>query len=423
MNKKCFLPADVLIPENTDMTRWSVVACDQFTSQPEYWEEVSKIIGDAPSTLKITLPEVYLEADDKEERISIINKTMGEYAPLLKEYKNAFVYVERTFKTGKTRCGIVGMVDLLEYDFNKDSTSLIRATEGTVLERIPPRVAVRKDAPLEIPHIMLLTDDPEKTVIEPLTDMKESMEKLYDFELMQGGGHIKGYLVPKEYNEKIIDAYTSLADIDSFNKKYSINFKSPLLFAMGDGNHSLATAKTCYENLKSTLPEDEYLNHPARFALAELCNLHDESLEFEAIHRVLFGVNAQEVIDEFMLYCKENSKINETQKFIFCYNNERREIAIENPPSPVAAGTLQNFLDRYIDKTGAGIDYIHGEEVTEQLGFCSGNLGIILEPISKDSLFKSVALDGVLPRKTFSMGEACEKRYYLESRKITKGGL
>ena len=420
MNKKCFLPANVLIPENSDMTRWSVVACDQYTSQPEYWEEVSKIVGDAPSTLKITLPEVYLEADGKEQRIFEINKTMGEYALLLKEYKNAFIYVERAFKSGKTRRGIVGMVDLLEYDFKKDSTSLIRATEGTVFERIPPRVAVRKDAPLEIPHIMLLTDNPEKTIIEPLADMKESMEKIYDFELMQGGGHIKGYLVPLKYNDKIIDAYACLADINSFNKKYSSNCKSPLLFAVGDGNHSLATAKTCYEKLKNTLSEDEYLNHPARFALAELCNLHDESLEFEAIHRVIFGVNAQNVIDEFMLYCKENSKINETQKFIFCYNNECSEIAIKNPPSSVAAGTLQSFLDGYIDKTGAGIDYIHGEEVTKQLGSRSGNLGIILETISKDSLFKGVALDGVLPRKTFSMGEACEKRYYLESRKIIK---
>lgn len=420
MNKKCFLPADILIPNNIDMTRWSVVACDQYTSQPEYWDKAAAFIGNAPSTLNITLPEVYLESENRDERIANINKTMNQYVSFMQEYKNAFIYVERTFKSGKVRRGIVGMVDLEEYDFSVSSTSLIRATEGTVLERIPPRVKVRCDASLELPHIMLLADDPKKTVIEPLESLKASMKKIYDFDLMMDGGHIDGFLVPDKYNEKIINAYILLGDVNAIDKKNSINNIPPLLFAMGDGNHSLATAKSCYENLKASMPKDEYLKHPARFALAELCNLHDNSLEFEAIHRVLFGVDAEDVISKFLVYCKNNSKDNPPQKFIFCSSNECKEILISLPPSSVAAGTLQHFLDVYIEKSNIAIDYIHGENVTKELGSRKDNLGIILQPMSKDSLFRSVAIDGVLPRKTFSMGEAHEKRFYLESRKIIK---
>lgn len=418
MNKKCFVPADILIPDGIDMQKWSVVACDQYTSEPEYWENVDKYVGDAPSALRISLPEIYLECDDTEERILKINKTMAEYSQLFKEYKSSMIYVERTFKTGRVRRGIVGAVDLEEYDFSKGSVSLIRATEGTVLERIPPRVAVRENAPLEMPHIMILADDPEKTIIEPIAAKKDTFKCIYDFELMEGGGHIKGYLIPQGEIEKLTEAYEKLADADLFNKKYGISCKAPLLFAMGDGNHSLATAKTCYENLKKTASKEEALKSPARFALCELVNLHDASLEFEAIHRVVFGVDAKKLISEFKKYCKENAAGNDAQTFKVFYGGDEFDLKIENPPYSLAAGTLQRFLDEYIAETGGKIDYIHGDDTVKRLGNADGNIGILLPAMPKSALFKSVAQDGVLPRKTFSMGEACEKRFYLECRKI-----
>lgn len=404
MNKKCFIPTDILIPENTDMTKWSVVACDQYTSQPEYWEEVERITRDSLSTYKITLPEIYLEDDDVDEKIARINKTMLEYIPKMREYKNTFIYVERTLQNGKVRRGLVGAIDLEAYDFSKGSTSLVRATEGTVLERIPPRVKVRENASLELPHIMILADDINKTVIEPLTGKKETFEKIYDFDLMQESGHIKGYLVPQAECDRITAAYEALANGDN-----------PLLFAMGDGNHSLATAKTCYEALKKTMPPDKALAHPARYALAELVNLHDPSLEFEAIHRVVFGTDGEKLVKDFLKYCEDNKAQNDPQTFTYCYEGTEKKITVENPPSPLGAGTLQHFLDGYTD---AKIDYIHGADVTRELGTKPGNIGFILEDMPKTALFKTVIKDGALPRKTFSMGHACDKRFYLEARKI-----
>ncbi|MBO4898583.1 MAG: DUF1015 domain-containing protein [Clostridia bacterium] len=418
MNKRCFVPADILIPEGVDMTKWSVVACDQYTSEPEYWENVDKNVGDAPSALRISLPEIYLGRDDTADRVSKINRTMEEYGPLFKEYKSSMIYVERTFKTGKVRRGIVGAVDLEEYDFSKDSVSLIRATEGTVLERIPPRVAVREKAPLEMPHIMILADDPGKTIIEPIASKKDTFTCVYDFELMEDGGHIKGWLIPEKEIDTLTLAYEKLADTDLFNKEHGTNCGSPLLFAMGDGNHSLATAKTCYENLKKAVSAEEALASPARFALCELVNLHDDSLEFEAIHRVVFGTDAEKLVSEFKKYCKENPADNEAQSFIIYYGENELSLTIENPPFSLAAGTLQHFLDEYIKANGGKIDYVHGDDVVKRLGSEKGNIGILLPAMPKSALFKSVAQDGVLPRKTFSMGEACEKRFYLECRKI-----
>ena len=408
MNKRCFVPADILIPEQVDMTKWSVVACDQYTSEPEYWDEVARITEGSPSTYKITLPEIYLEDSDVDERIRKINANMLEYIPKMKEYKNAFIYVERTLQNGKIRKGIVGAVDLEEYDFSKDSKSLIRATEGTVLERIPPRVKVRQDASLELPHIMILADDDKKTVIEPLSDKKDTFEKIYDFDLMQDSGHLTGYIVTPAECERIISAYEAL----------DINEKNPLLFAMGDGNHSLATAKTCYENLKKTMSKEEAENHPARYALAELVNLHDDSLEFEAIHRVVFGTDPQKLMKAFFEYCEENKSQNAPQLLRYCYEGVDETITIQNPPSPLEAGTLQHFLDEYLKGTDAKIDYIHGADVTLRLGKEHGNIGFILEDMPKSALFKTVIADGALPRKTFSMGHACDKRFYLESRRI-----
>lgn len=274
------------------MEKWAVVACDQYTSEPEYWKEVENIVGDAPSTLKITLPEIYLEQDNVQERIANINKEMDHLlsTDFFKTLDNSLIYLERTDADGKVRKGLIGMVDLEDYSYEKGSQSLIRATEGTVLERIPPRVRVRENASLELPHVMLLIDDEKKEIIEGLTDKVTSEDVVYDFDLMQNGGHVKGYKVPENLMDGIFKGLEELADKDNFEAKYNVKDKGVLLFSVGDGNHSLATAKACYENLKKTMSEEEAKNSLARYALVEVVNLHSDALEFEPIHRVVFGV-------------------------------------------------------------------------------------------------------------------------------------
>lgn len=274
------------------MEKWAVVACDQYTSEPEYWKEVENIVGDAPSTLKITLPEIYLEQDNVQERIANINKEMDHLlsTDFFKTLDNSLIYLERTGADGKVRKGLIGMVDLEDYSYEKGSQSLIRATEGTVLERIPPRVRVRENASLELPHVMLLIDDEKKEIIEGLTDKVTSEDVVYDFDLMQNGGHVKGYKVPENLMDGIFKGLEELADKDNFEAKYNVKDKGVLLFSVGDGNHSLATAKACYENLKKTMSEEEAKNSLARYALVEVVNLHSDALEFEPIHRVVFGV-------------------------------------------------------------------------------------------------------------------------------------
>lgn len=415
---KTFKSADILLPKDADMSKWSVVACDQYTSEPEYWEKAEEIVGDAMSTLKITFPEAYLTKCDEQARIESINKTMLEYMPNLAEYKNALIYLKRTMADGKIRHGIIGAVDLEDYDYNKGSDAMIRATEGTVLERIPPRVKIRENASLELPHVMLLIDDRDKTVIEPLYTKTDG--KIYDFELMLGGGHAEGYLLSDAETEKVMDALTKLSDKDAFNKKYNTSGKAPMLFAVGDGNHSLATAKACYENLKKKLSPEEAAKHPARYALVEVVNLHDDSLEFKPIHRVVFGCDPEKLISELSEYYAQGGAFAE-QKVEYCYAGTEGTVTFKAPASPLEVGNLQKFLDEYIKKNpGSSVDYIHGDDVTRRLGTEEGNIGFILPPMSKNSLFETVIADGVLPRKTFSMGEACEKRFYLECRKIAE---
>ena len=296
-----FKRANILLPKNAEMEKWAVVACDQYTSEPEYWKEVENIVGDAPSTLKITLPEIYLEQDNVAERIANINKEMDHLlsTDFFKTLDNSLIYLERTGADGKVRKGLIGMVDLEDYSYEKGSQSLIRATEGTVLERIPPRVRVRENASLELPHVMLLIDDEKKEIIEGLTDKVTSEDVVYDFDLMQNGGHVKGYKVPENLMDGIFKGLEELADKDNFEAKYDVKDKGVLLFSVGDGNHSLATAKACYENLKKTMSEEEAKNSPARYALVEVVNLHSDALEFEPIHRVVFGVEPAKMIEEF----------------------------------------------------------------------------------------------------------------------------
>lgn len=397
-----FKKANILIPsEGTNLTKWSVVACDQFTSQPEYWERVKTAVGDSPSTLNLVFPEVYLSEGDG--RIAKINATMEQYTAdgIFDELLDSLIYVERTMADGRVRKGIVGCIDLEDYDFQKGSKSKIRATEGTVLERIPPRVKIRENATLELPHVLLLMNDSEKTVIEPI----EKGELIYDFDLLENGGQLKGYLLSDFEAERVLCAIDEL----------EANSPDNLVFAVGDGNHSLATAKTCWENIKKTLTPDEQENHPARYCLVELENIHDEALEFEPIHRVVFGVNPKELISDLMAHYPESSyDDNGGQHIKFVIGEEEGDIYLRNTDSNLAVGSLQNYLD----SVGAEVDYIHGAQVVRDLAKKDGNVGFLLFGMEKGELFDTVIKDGALPRKTFSMGEAWDKRYYFEAKKI-----
>lgn len=394
---KHFYPANILLPKK-DFEKWAVVACDQYTSEPDYWQETERIVGDSPSALSIILPELYLQKDNS-ERIEKINEKMRAYLEegVFEEHKNTMIYVERE-SNHTVRKGIVGLIDLEDYDYSKGSHALIRATEATVLERIPPRVEIRKDAPLEMPHILLLVDDPALSVIEPLTEMKDRFEKAYDFELMQGGGHIEGYFLSEKVIEKVQSALEAL----------TADQQDKLLFAVGDGNHSLATAKECYNLTKSPL---------ARYALVEVVNIHDRSIEFEPIYRVLFDIDADDFLSKFIAYT-EAAGSDELQSFTYITKEKRGELSVK-ATAKLPVGTLQTFIDAYMkDHPAVRIDYIHGVEVTEKLSQAENTLGLIFEGMGKDELFDAIKADGSLPRKTFSMGHAADKRYYIEARKI-----
>lgn len=414
-----FKRGNILLPKNTDMTKWSVVACDQYTSEPEYWNDVEKIVGDAPSTLKLTLPEIYLEDENVSERIAKINSNMKALLDedFFNEYKDSMIYLERTQSDGKIREGLIGVVDLEAYSYEKGAETPIRATEKTVIERIPPRVKIRENAPLELPHIMILIDDDKKQIIENLKNKVSEDDIVYDFDLMKNGGHVKGYLLNEETMDEVDKGLKELADKEVFAKKYDVNNKEVLLFAMGDGNHSLATAKACYEKLKETMSEEEYLNNPARYALVELVNLHSSALEFEAINRVIFNTEPEKLLNSLKEYYQINKDGN-GQKIEVITNDVDEKWYIENPKSNIAVSSIQIFLDEYLKNNEGKIDYIHGEETTKNLAKQSGNVGFIFEAMPKNELFKTVILDGSLPRKTFSMGHSYDKRYYLESRKI-----
>ncbi|MFZ5988107.1 MAG: DUF1015 domain-containing protein [Bacillota bacterium] len=436
----------ILLPEKgTDMSAWSVVACDQYTSEPEYWSEVERMVSSKPSTFHLTLPEVYLEDDNEEERIKNINNAMRRYIKedILVSHNSCIIFVDRKTSHSQSRKGLVLAVDLEKYDYNKGSQTLIRATEGTVIERLPPRIKIRQNASLELPHVMILIDDPGKTVIEPLAEKIDSFEKVYDFELMMHGGHIKGYKVddPDTVSD-VINALEKLADPLVFKSKYGVgDDKGVLLFAVGDGNHSLASAKGHWENVKKSLPEEEIEDHPARFALVEIVNVHDDGITFEPIHRVVFNIDPKNLLDSLTdffgasncSYKKFDSKESMNKEVDtlskskaghvigFVSSEGFGTVVIKSPRHNLEVGSLQCFLDEFTGKNkNARIDYIHGEEVVTKLGSKEGNMGFYLPTMSKHDLFKTVILDGVLPRKTFSMGEAEEKRFYLECRKIVK---
>ncbi len=388
-----FSPADILLPKK-DFESWATIACDQYTSEPEYWEKVKRAAGDKPSALNIVLPEVYLAADNS-QKIDIINKNMQEYLQnqIFEEYTDSLIYVERIQSDGKCRRGIVGKIDLESYDYRAGTTAEIRATEQTVLSRIPPRVEIRKNAPLELPHVMLLFDDVKDMIFSYLAANVSSFKKLYDFTLMCNAGSIKGYLLNDDAKHEVLSMLDEL-------KRENNGF----LFCVGDGNHSLATAKECY-NLNKT--------ETSRYALTEIVNIHDTALEFEPIYRVVFNVNPEALLDEFIKSTGEGE-----QKFTCVYGDKMREICV-NATAKLAVGTLQMFLDDYVNKhKEAEIDYIHGEESLKKLASRENAIGFLFDGMQKRELFEAVNADGSLPRKTFSMGHADDKRFYIEARKI-----
>ena len=416
-----FRPADILLPRDCDLNKWAVVACDQYTSQPEYWARVTQRVGKEPSSLNLILPESCLEGPGVEQDIAEINLTMARYLKdgCFEGHADALFYVERTLDNGAVRRGLIGMVDLEQYDYEPGSPALIRATEGTVLSRIPPRVAVRKNAPIELPHIMLLADDPGKTVIEPLAALVDDMEVVYDFELMERGGHIVGRKLTEEQMAQVADALNALADPAAFNSRYAAENMPVLLFAVGDGNHSLATAKECYERQKKLTAPEQWANLPARYALAELVNLHDDALEFEPIHRVVFDVEPEHLLNALVAaYPGAHYGPGEGHVLEYVYAGGEGCVTVPDSAAQLPVGTLQNFLDDYLAARGGRVDYIHGDDVTRNLATQSRSIGFLMSAMGKNELFPTVIHDGVLPRKTFSMGEAHDKRFYLEARKI-----
>jgi hypothetical protein len=418
----------------TDVEKWAVIACDQFTSEPEYWHEVEEIVGEAPSTLNLTFPEVHLEKPGEAERIVQIQGTMKKYLDeKVLEPRDGFIYVERTV-AGKTRKGIMLALDLERYDYTKGSSSLIRATEGTIVERLPPRMKIREGALLELPHILVLIDDPERTVIEPVGAATAGLEKLYDFDLMLESGHLAGYAVNDVLENRVVEALRGLAKPETFAAKYGIAEDQPvLLFAMGDGNHSLATAKAIWEKIKPQVGMD----HPARYALVEIENVHDEGLEFEPIHRVLFGLKKDLFAEMESFFGGDFTyrPVKDAEEMVQIVDSAHGDVQViglvgggrdfgviefAHAKANLPVGTIQAFLDPFMKAGGAEkIDYVHGEDVIVRLGMQAGNAGIYLPGMSKSDLFKTVILDGALPRKTFSMGEAREKRFYMEARKIS----
>ncbi len=420
---------DIMIPSpEVDLEKWSVVACDQYTSEREYWQSATTFIGDSPSTNNLIFPECYLEDPNPQHRIDAINHAMGEYMQrsLFVTYPKSFFLVHRETGRGPGRWGLMVALDLEQYDFSKDSRSLIRATEGTILSRIPPRKAIRRNAPLELPHIMVLINDEHGSVIEALAKKTASLPLAYETPLMKRGGHLTAWVVN---SEKDLDGVAS-----ALEKLYSqLDPANPLLFAMGDGNHSLATAKSCWEDLKHELPAQQLENHPARYALVELENIFDPGLEFEPIHRVLFHVDSQQFEASLAKFCSSFSHetvadvktllklVNSegSQRFGTCNASGLQLYTVDGPIASIAAGTLQAVIDDLLETSAtATVDYIHGVDVTCSLGSEPGNMGLLLPDVAKETFFDSIIADNALPRKTFSMGEAHEKRYYMEARKI-----
>ena len=425
----CFLPAHILLPSREiPLEQWGCVACDQFTSDRSYWEKAAALVGDGPSALQIVLPEVYLTSADLARRIDRIHKTMNQYAQsVLTRSVDGFIYVERTEQSGRIRQGLVGRVDLEAYSYQRGRLPEVRPSENTVEERLPPRLAVRRGACLESPHVMMLADDPEQTLIEPIAARKDSLRKVYEGELMLGGGHIAGWAVEEPaLIEQIVSALDALGSQEAFDRKYpAVRGSKPLTLAVGDGNHSLATAKAYWEELKKTLPPEQQRTHPARWCLAEVCNIHSEAIEIEPVHRVLYNATLESVLLSLATWSSENMAglcfgAGSEQHFRLVSPRDESELSFETPTAPLTVGTVDEFIEYHLEHhPECSVDYVHDEPAVRAL--CKeGAVGLLMPPFEKSDLFKGVVMGGVLPRKTFSMGHAEEKRYYIECRRIVE---
>lgn len=403
---KTIRSCDILVPNNCDHKKWSVVACDQFTSERGYWKKLEDFVGEANSTLKLIFPEAYLEDSDKDERIDNINRTMKEYLDggVFKTLKDSFIVCKRTTASGISRLGIVLAVDLEDYCFTHPSNAYIRSTEGVVLDRIPPRLKIRQDAPVELPHIMLLIDDRKHSVIEPIWAAREGLEKVYDFDLNMGGGHLEGYRIDSQI---VIDAFEKY--VDSVQNLYGTG-KNDFIFAVGDGNHSLATAQAHWNRIKEGLTDAQKAVHPARFALCEVENLHDDGIVFEPIHRFVFGVG-----EDFVRYMQANLS---GEKEIEVFDKNGEYVLRVDRIGAKAIKDIQSAIDEYLKAHGGTVDYIHGIEHLKDVASFSDGVAIVMPKIEKEELFDYVLKNGTLCRKAFSMGEAEEKRYYFEAKKI-----
>ncbi len=404
---KTVKPFDILVPAVAEPEKFAVVSCDQFTSQRDYWEKLDEFVGDAPSALRLIFPEVYLEDGDYEERIRQINAAMYDYLDkgVFRTLKDSYILVRRQTAYGYTRLGIVAPVDLEDYSYEYPTEAVIRSTEGVVANRIPPRLKIRKDAPVELPHVMLLLDDRDKTVIEPFYKKRDTLEKLYDFELNMHGGHLTGWRIDAAELDAVLDKY-----VESIKGLYGK--ESTLVFAVGDGNHSLATARAYWKDVKKTLTPEERENHPARYALVEIENLHCDGIVFEPIHRFVFGVDDSDFVLHMSTALKGKGRLN-----MFTTNMNYSVAVSDNSVQAIA--DIQAAIDAYISAhPDASVDYIHGLDNLHAVADTSDGVAVEMPCIAKEELFGYVVEHGNLCRKAFSMGEAEEKRYYFEAKRI-----
>lgn len=413
MQRKLFRPADILLPAECNMQLWSVVACDQFSSDPAYWDTVGEMTEGKPSTMHMILPEAYLDVVDEKAVSRQINETMAQYLDtgMFRTLKDSYIYVERTLPDGVLRRGLMGVIDLMYYDYHEGSATPVRATEHTVESRLPPRVEIRRNAPLEMPHIMLFIDDRDNKVMSCAAEHAD--EPVYDFELMCGGGHIVGRAISDESAVAVSEMLDALTDKALLEEKYGFS-DGAIIYAIGDGNHSLAAAKNCWEALRVGLSEEEQEDHPARFALVELMNIHDEGVTFHPIHRAVFGVDAA-------------AFIHSAEEELFSENGTAVTLVTEQGISEcyVHADSIGQVIERvdhfcqcFAAEHKGQVDYIHGDREAMEFGSAKNNGAILLPAMKKEELFTSVMETGVFCKKSFSIGEAVEKRYYLECRAI-----
>ena len=417
--RRIFDRADILLPENCDMTKWSVVACDQFSSQPEYWAALEAETAGVPSTLHLMFPEAYLETRDQFAEAEKINAEMARYLAggVFRTLPDSYVYVERTLSSGEVRRGLLGVLDLDQYDYSKDSSSPIRATEGTIESRLPPRVRVREGAALEMPHIMVFIDDPENGVMGLLDAAKSGLPALYDFDLSAGGGHIRGWQVAGAAADKLETALDALADPAMLRARYG--GAAPAIYAMGDGNHSLATAKKCWEAIKPGLTEAERETHPARFSMVELVNIHDEAIHFEPIHKVLFDTDPAAFLTEAgdaLAALAGDADTAHTLRLLTAAGE--RTITVRGLTIGQIIAAAEDACQAYLARHGGKIDYIHNDDTAIEMGRRASGAAVLLPRMEKGELFPSIVRSGPFPKKSFSIGHAQDKRYYLECRKI-----